>query len=172
MATWEKKSPDGYQKPNHPLPVEGAGTYGAPWGESSARPPPSFSYIYAVSTQVQCPCPPALRRRGYSQGFPVLSNRSAGDLDTFRAEDLGDPVVGEHGRRRLALDQGLDARAHRFGGVADPAFSVRERAAEEVAQLEQAARRREILVRGHAAHRALVHLDRVGDLAPRPPAPM
>src|SRR5215475_6973787 len=102
MATWETKSPDGYQKPNHPLPVEGAGTYGAAWGESSARPSRSFSYTYVVSTQVQCPCSPALRRRRYSQGFPVLSDCPPGDLYALGAQDLGDPVVGQHRRCRLS----------------------------------------------------------------------
>src|SRR5437667_3991305 len=70
---------------------------------------PPLSYIYAVSAQVQCPRPATLRRRRYSQGFSVLSNGTAGDLDALGAEDLGDPVIGEDGCRRLGGDQRLHA---------------------------------------------------------------
>ena len=67
---------------------------------------------------------------------------------------------------RLGLDQRLDAEAHRLGGQRRAAGGRGgDRRGEEIFELEDAARRRHVLVRGDAAHRALVHADRFGDVA-------
>ena len=65
---------------------------------------------------------------------------------------------------RLRVDQAANAMAHRLGAVA-LAIRAGDRGGEEILQLERAARRRDVLVGGHAADGALVHLHRLGDVA-------
>ena len=67
--------------------------------------------------------------------------------------------------RRLAVDQAADAEAHRLGRMRVAAARGGDRRGEEIFQLEEAARRRHVLVGGDPADRALVHADRVGDVA-------
>src|SRR3546814_2490047 len=60
--------------------------------------------------------------------------------------------------RSLGLDQQLDAMAHRFGGMGCAVGAGNGRG-EKILQLEGAARRGDVLVRGHSADRRFVHLD-------------
>src|SRR3546814_3063710 len=66
----------------------------------------------------------------------------------------------------LGLDQQLDAMAHRFGGMGCAVGAGNGRG-EKILQLEGAARRGDVLVRGHSADRRFVHLDFGSDVAQR-----
>src|SRR3546814_18797340 len=68
--------------------------------------------------------------------------------------------------RSLGLDQQLDAMAHRFGGMGCAVGAGNGRG-EKILQLEGAARRGDVLVRGHSADRRFVHLDLGSDVAQR-----
>src|SRR5690242_1498126 len=59
----------------------------------------------------------ALHRGGDAQRLAVLRDRAARDVDAVLLEDLDDLLVGEHVVDRLAVDQRLDAEAHRLGGM-------------------------------------------------------
>ena len=88
----------------------------------------------------------------------AMSTPSSCSSSTMRSSDS--VVV-----RRLAVDQAADAEAHRLGRMRLAAARGGDRRGEEILQLEQAARRRDVFVGGHPADRAFVHADRVGDVA-------
>ena len=60
---------------------------------------------------------PALHRGGDAQRLAVLGDRAPGDVDAVALQLLDDLVVGQHGGRRLGIDQLADAVAHGLGGV-------------------------------------------------------
>src|SRR5712692_6845447 len=101
---------------------------------------------------------------GNLQCFAILGNGAARDDDALLAEDLRDARVRERRLRILRGDQLLDERADRGrgGGAARLGGDV---AAEEILELEGAARRRHVLLRGDARDGALVQAERLGDLA-------
>src|SRR5205809_2927580 len=117
----------------------------------------------------------APRRRRGSQPLPhargedvelvaVFGDGAPGDLDAPFRELLDDLLVGERVLgifvRDQLLDLGLDgARAGVLAG------GGRQAAREEKLERQESPRRLDVLFGRHAAHRALVHVDDVGDLA-------
>ena len=65
----------------------------------------------------------------------------------------------------LTLDQVADPEPHRLGGMRIAAARGGDRRGKEVFQLEEPARRRDVLVGGDPADGAFMHADRVRDVA-------
>src|SRR5215213_3729 len=101
---------------------------------------------------------------GNLQRFTILRNGAACYHDALLAEDLRDARIGERRLRVLGADQLLDQRADRGGGGGAAGLGGNV-AAEEVFQLERAARRRHEFLRRDARDGALVQPERAGDLA-------
>src|SRR2546427_10897790 len=98
------------------------------------------------------------------QRLTVFCNRAAGHYDTLLAEDLGDARVRKRGFRVLGGHQLLDQRADR-GRRRGAAGLGGDVAAEEILELESAARRGHVLLRGDARDGAFMQPERLRYLA-------
>src|SRR5512145_508232 len=98
------------------------------------------------------------------QRFAVLCNRAPRDHDALLAEDLGDARVRQRRLRILRGNELLDERPDRGGGGGAARLGGHV-AAEEILELEGAARRRHEFLRGDARNGAFVQPERGGDLA-------
>src|SRR6185437_3142165 len=107
---------------------------------------------------------PALHRGGDAHSLAVFGDCAPRNVDALFEQDLDDAIIGKH-VVRLGLDERLDAEAHRLGRKRFAAARRRDRRGEEIFELIDAARRRHVFVRRHAAHRAFMHADRLGDVA-------
>ena len=109
------------------------------------------------------------RRRCTEEGIRIASRYFATVRRAIstpsRCKQLDDPLVRQRVGGRFAVDQAADPMTHRFRGMGAVAGRIRDRRREEILQLVEAARRRHVLVAGHPADRALVHADRLGDVA-------
>src|SRR5690606_29322167 len=110
------------------------------------------------STRELTPLPVARRRD--VQGFAVLRDGAARDLDALIRQNAGDLVVAQRLLRIFGRDELADLRAHGRRGLL--AVLAREVAREEVAKLEDAARGMHVLAGRDARDGRLVHLDRLG----------
>ena len=108
---------------------------------------------------------PALGGGWNAHGLAILGHRAARDLDALTLQQIDDAVVAERLSGRLRPHQVTDARAHRLGRHDHARRARGQRRGEEILQLEDAARRGDVLVGGDAAHRALVQLGGDGDIA-------
>ncbi len=98
------------------------------------------------------------------QRIAVLGDRAPRDIDAVGTQHFHDTIVRQHLFGRFAVDQHLDAVAHRLGRVHFAARGGAHPGGEEILQLEDTARRGDVLVGGDAAHRAFVQLDLLGDV--------
>src|SRR3989454_409150 len=98
------------------------------------------------------------------QRLTVVCNRAAGHYDALLAEDLGDARVRKRGFRVLGGHQLLDQRADR-GRRRGAAGLGGDVAAEEILELESAARRGHVLLRGDARDGAFMQPERLRNLA-------
>src|SRR5690606_38971954 len=91
-------------------------------------------------------------RGGDVHALPVLGDSAPRDIDPLLLlQHLGNGVVGQDVAYRFCLDQLADAVAHRLGRVLIATIAGGDGGGEEVLHLEQAARRRHVLVGGHPA---------------------
>src|SRR5690606_33147695 len=104
---------------------------------------------------------PVARRRDV-QGFAVLRDGAARDLDALIRQNPGDLVVAQRLLGIFGRDELADLRAH--GGRGLLAVLAREVAREEIAKLEDAARSVHVLAGRDARDGRLVHLDGLGDV--------
>ena len=86
----------------------------------------------------------------------AMSTPASFRISTMRSSDSTSPLAA------LGVDQLADLVAHAFGRMGLAAGAGGDRGGEEELHLEHAARRGQVLVRGHPADGGLVHADGVG----------
>src|SRR5712691_5609362 len=125
----------------------------------------SWSFPMRVASQREQLIPAALHRRGDAHRIAVFCDRATGDVDTGLLQQFDDTLVREGAVRWFSVDQAADAMAHRFGRVRPVSVRGWDRRREEIFEFVETPRRGHVFVAGDPAHRALVHADRIRDVA-------
>src|SRR5262249_30138885 len=102
--------------------------------------------------------PPAESRRQDAQLLAVLGHGSTRDAQTLLVQQVRDALVGQWFLLVFLLDEGLDDVLGGAGGNVLAIFGLEPRGEEEL-ELEDSARRLDVLPAAHATHGGLVHVD-------------